>query len=69
MKEIRESPKIWKPLKNFISFFLLNWVFIAGLGLFLVAWSRGYSAVVVPGLCIAVATLRAEHGLWGTGLQ
>ena len=30
---------------------------------FLVAGSRGYSVVVVPGLYIAVASLIAEHGL------
>ena len=35
-------------------------------GLSLVAVSRGYSFVVVHGLLIAVASLAAEHGLWGT---
>ena len=33
----------------------------------LVSTSRGYSLVVVCGLLTAMASLVAEHGLWGTG--
>ena len=33
--------------------------------LFLVVASRGYSLVAVCGLLIAVASLVAQHGLWG----
>ena len=35
----------------------------------LAAESRGYSLVVVQGLLIAVASLVAEHGLWGMWAQ
>ena len=42
--------------------FLLHWVFLAALGLSLLAASEGYS-VVVYGLLLAVASLVAEHGL------
>ena len=38
-------------------------------GLSLVAASRGYSLVVVPSLLTAVASLIAEHGLYGTWAQ
>ena len=34
-------------------------------GFFLAVESRGSSLVVVRGLLIAVASLLAEHGLWG----
>ena len=49
----------------FISFWL-HWVFIVAHRLSLVAASGGYSLVVVHGLLIALASLVAEHGLWGT---
>jgi len=42
--------------------FLLHWVFLAALGLSLLAASEGYS-VVVYGLLLAVASLVAEHRL------
>ena len=41
----------------------LCWVFVAALGLSVVAVSRGYPLVVVLGLLTVVASLVAEHGL------
>ena len=49
--------------------FRLCWVFIAACRLSLVEASRGYSLVAVFELLIVVASLVAEHGLQGTGLQ
>ena len=43
--------------------FWLCWVFIAVQGLSLVAESKGYSLVGVPGLRIVVVSLVAEHRL------
>ena len=40
----------------------LCWVFVARQGFFLVVMSRSYSAVVVLGLLIAVASLVKGHG-------
>jgi len=41
----------------------LYWVFVAALGLSLVATSRGYSLVVALGFLIVVASLVEEHRL------
>ena len=46
-----------------LSFFFCN---VSVLGFSLVAESRGYSLAAVHGLLIAVASLVAEHRLWGT---
>ena len=47
-----------------LNYFWLCWVFVAARGLSLVAASRGYSLVSVPGLLIAMASLVAEIVLW-----
>lgn len=47
--------------------FVLHWVFCCTWAFSLVSTSRGYSLVVVCGLLTAMASLAAEHGLWGTG--
>ena len=44
-------------------YFWLHRVFVAALGLSLVAVSGGYSLVLAQGLLIVVASLAAEHGL------
>ena len=44
-------------------------MFIAALGLSLVAVSGGYSLVSVYGLLTAMDSLAAEHQLWSLGLQ
>ena len=44
----------------------LHWGFFAVFRLSLVAASRGHSLVTVHRLLIAVASIVAEHGLWGT---
>ena len=49
--------------------FWLPWVFIATLGLSLVAVSGGYSLVSVYGLLSAMVSLVAEHQVWLLGLQ
>ena len=48
-------------LKKLI-YFWLCWVFIAALAFSLVVASRGYSAVVVPGLLTVVASLLQRMG-------
>ena len=58
----------------FFFFFFLSFVYlflvVLGLhcsaGFSLVVASGGYSLVAVCGLLIAVASLIAEHGLWGS---
>ena len=56
----------WSFLYNFI---YLSWGAVLGLccrtGFSLVVGSRGHSPAVVCELLIAVASLVAEHGLWG----
>ena len=47
----------------FFFFLLQSLVYVALLGLFLVAARGGYSPVAVPGLLTAVASLVAKHRL------
>ena len=47
----------------------LHWVFAAVNRLSLVVASRGYSLAEVRGFLIVMASLVAEHGLWGTGFS
>ena len=47
--------------KELINLFCLHWVFVAALGLSLVAACGACSLVVVHGLLISVASLVAEH--------
>ena len=60
-----------KLLRNvYLSFFFLQWVFIAAHGLSLVAVSEGYSLVAVQGLLVVVASLgwsvgSRAHGFHG----
>ena len=49
--------------ENYLFMYWLCRVFIAVLGLSLVAAKRGYSLVAVHGFPIAVVSLLAEHGL------
>ena len=46
-------------------YFGLCWVFVAALELSLLAESWGYSSLRCAGFSL-VASLVAEHGLWGT---
>ena len=48
-------------------YFWLCWIFIVAHGLSLVVMSGGCSLVALHGLLIVVASLVAEHRLWGTG--
>ena len=50
-------------------YFWLRWVFVAAHGLSLVAVSGGLLFAAVRRLLVAVASLVAEHGLQGCGLQ
>ena len=53
---------LWHICKITIGLFLVCWVFVAMLGLSLVAASKVYSTVVEHGLLVAVASL-ADHEL------
>ena len=50
----------------FYYLFWLCWVFVAASGLSQVGASTGYSSLRCAGFLIVVASLVAEHGLYGT---
>ena len=61
----RERKRCLSILEIILFSYWLCWVSTAAQGFSLVVASRGHSLVVVPGLLIAVASLVAEHRLWG----
>ena len=50
-------------------YFWLCWLFLAARDFSLVAASRGSSLVAARGSLIVVASLAAQHGLWGAQAQ
>ena len=54
---------IKSPVKTFVIYYWLCWVFVAACGLSPVAASGDCSLVAVQGLLIAVASIAVEHRL------